>query len=448
MGYKPLLLVLLAGLAYGDTGFKDLIQVTETDGSPKCMAGQLKFQPGQVSCSGNTATMNITGGGGGGSSLAVTVGVNRSSPTSDVMFNPAQFSGSISGSTITISYTGSSGGVSVYPATSTASFPYGYAASSAVFTGTDGILVKSASGGSLGVSSTTIIPGKIYINPNATGPSSAWLYMGNGPTASSYLRKYNSDYLCSDLSSTCASLPWVFGNGSVGDTVYIDDTGRVGTNYSVWQKNSKLIVGGPAVIGSGYSDIGAMPVNGLRVMGEAIVHSSFTVVNGTVAINGVTYKYPSTLPGSTLCQQVDTSGNVTFGSCGTGSGGGIVSAGTFTWVNNYGIGVSTLVATVSNPYDAAITGTANNATGGSMTQYGVKGIATGAANQINVALYGDANGSGANNVGLWIYRGALKTGIGGNAGTSGNILKSNGDSLVPSWDTVDLSNANNVTGAL
>jgi len=119
MGYKPLLLVLLAGLAYGDTGFKDLIQVTETDGSPKCMAGQLKFQPGQVSCSGNTATMNITGGGGGGSSLAVTVGVNRSSPTSDVMFNPAQFSGSISGSTITISYTGSSGGVSVYPATST-----------------------------------------------------------------------------------------------------------------------------------------------------------------------------------------------------------------------------------------------------------------------------------------------------------------------------------------
>lgn len=119
MGYKPLLLVLLAGLAYGDTGFRDLIQMTETDGSPKCMAGQVKVQPGQLTCSGNTATLNITGGGGGASSLAVTVGVNRSSQTSDIMFNPAQFSGSISGSTITISSLGSTGGVSVYPATAT-----------------------------------------------------------------------------------------------------------------------------------------------------------------------------------------------------------------------------------------------------------------------------------------------------------------------------------------
>lgn len=101
---KPLLLILaLAGFASADTGFPSTIKVTETDNSPSCVAGQIKFGAGQVSCSGQTATVTITGGSGGASSLAVTAGPQRSSPTSDVIFNPNQFSGSVSGSSITIS---------------------------------------------------------------------------------------------------------------------------------------------------------------------------------------------------------------------------------------------------------------------------------------------------------------------------------------------------------
>lgn len=61
---KSLFLILLSGLAFADTGYKDTIQFTETDGSPKCMAGQVKVSAGTLTCSGQTAT--ITTGGGGG----------------------------------------------------------------------------------------------------------------------------------------------------------------------------------------------------------------------------------------------------------------------------------------------------------------------------------------------------------------------------------------------
>ena len=50
-----------------------------------------------------TCAADQVGGGGGASSLAVTVGVARSSPTSDVMFNAPPFIGTVSGSTITVS---------------------------------------------------------------------------------------------------------------------------------------------------------------------------------------------------------------------------------------------------------------------------------------------------------------------------------------------------------
>lgn len=66
---KPLLLVLLlSAVGFADTGFKDTIQFTETDGSPKCMAGQVKVSPGTLTCSGQTATITTGGGSGGGGS--------------------------------------------------------------------------------------------------------------------------------------------------------------------------------------------------------------------------------------------------------------------------------------------------------------------------------------------------------------------------------------------
>lgn len=74
---------------FADTGYKNSIQVTETDNSPMCMAGQIKFSAGSLTCAGNVAT--VTSGGSSGS------------------------------------------GSSVYSATATASFPFGFSASTGVF---------------------------------------------------------------------------------------------------------------------------------------------------------------------------------------------------------------------------------------------------------------------------------------------------------------------------
>lgn len=95
-----LLIAFCGGLGFADTGFRDMVQVTETDESPKCMAGQLKFQSGQVSCAGNVATMNITGGGGGGAStLAIFEGgVQKSSPTAIINFAGGPFNVTATGS--------------------------------------------------------------------------------------------------------------------------------------------------------------------------------------------------------------------------------------------------------------------------------------------------------------------------------------------------------------
>lgn len=105
-----LALIFVAGVLWADTGFKDLIRVTETDNSPSCMAGQIKFANGNVSCSGNVATVSDqnTGGSGGASALEVFVGAARSSPTASITANTAQFSGSVSGSTFTFTLRSSS----------------------------------------------------------------------------------------------------------------------------------------------------------------------------------------------------------------------------------------------------------------------------------------------------------------------------------------------------
>lgn len=74
MGIRALFLILFtAAASYADTGFRDMIHVTETDGSPKCMAGQMKFGAGQLTCAGNVATVTITGGGVSGSTFTIGV---------------------------------------------------------------------------------------------------------------------------------------------------------------------------------------------------------------------------------------------------------------------------------------------------------------------------------------------------------------------------------------
>lgn len=104
---KPLLLILfLTVIGFADTGYKDTVQVTEVDGSPKCMAGQIKVTNGTLTCTGQTATITTGGGGGGGgsSSLAVTTGTSAgfvsvtSSPTAVIVFDSSTTRGQLTGS--------------------------------------------------------------------------------------------------------------------------------------------------------------------------------------------------------------------------------------------------------------------------------------------------------------------------------------------------------------
>lgn len=97
-----LLTLLLPIFGFCDTGFKDTIRVTEIDGAPTCMAGQLKVTNGTLTCSGQVATVT-TGGGGGGSgssTLAVQAGaVLVSSPTANIIFNSQGFTSKLGATT-------------------------------------------------------------------------------------------------------------------------------------------------------------------------------------------------------------------------------------------------------------------------------------------------------------------------------------------------------------
>ena len=102
-------LLLLAALPLW-APISEVLNIEETDGSPSTYPYKLKVTAGSLTDNGDgTATLATgSGGGGGSSSLAITVGVARSSPTSDAIFNPNQFSGSVSGSSMTIALQASS----------------------------------------------------------------------------------------------------------------------------------------------------------------------------------------------------------------------------------------------------------------------------------------------------------------------------------------------------
>lgn len=84
-------LLFLGTYVYADTGYPSTVRITEIDKSPACTVGQLKVSNGTLACSGQSATITIGSGSGGG--------------------------------------------VSVYPATNTATFPYGISVSTIAMTG-------------------------------------------------------------------------------------------------------------------------------------------------------------------------------------------------------------------------------------------------------------------------------------------------------------------------
>lgn len=132
MVHKSILLtLLLASIGFADTGWKDTINVTESDNSPKCQVGQIKFSAGSLTCNGQTASIAV--GGGGASSLGVdSNGVSVTSPTAQINFVGAGVSVAAAGSTatVTISGVGAGSGI-VSPGTFTWTNNFGISLSTA-----------------------------------------------------------------------------------------------------------------------------------------------------------------------------------------------------------------------------------------------------------------------------------------------------------------------------
>lgn len=154
MAYRSLLLVLLlGGIAFADTGYPSTIRVTETDNSPACTIGQIKVSPGSLTCQGQTAIIT-TGGSGGGSNINGSI--NNANQYSDAYYSVTGSSNVISGLVPgTSGYVLTTGGPTVPPFWSPKSTPT--AISITNVNGTSPILT-SVSGTTTTVSFSQTIP--------------------------------------------------------------------------------------------------------------------------------------------------------------------------------------------------------------------------------------------------------------------------------------------------
>jgi hypothetical protein len=154
------------------------------------------------------------------------------------------------------------------------------------------------------------------------------------------------------------------------------------------------------VLLSGCTYSGSLPSNSTsyiqNTLSPTTTSQTFTVANATVTTNlNVGYLAPS------QCLQTDANSNVTTSgsACGSGGGGGssgIVSPGTFTWINNFGIGVSTIVVS-SNSLLSGVT----------------------------------------------FYQNAGWALSGGSTGASGNMIVSSGGNFLPEWSALNLAGGSN-----
>lgn len=114
----------------------------------------------------------------------------------------------------------------------------------------------------IGRQSVRLTPTQITMADTIIGsPPDMTLNMGG-----SLMKSNASNFLCSDLSSTCLSKPYSFG-GTPGNTsfVNIDSAGKIATGAK--HKTALLTIGGSAIIGTGYSEVASLPTNGLVVTG-------------------------------------------------------------------------------------------------------------------------------------------------------------------------------------
>jgi len=174
------LVVLLAAVGFCDTGYKSTVRVTETDNSPSCTAGQIKFSPGTVTCSGQTATVTNTGGGGGGggnSVLETIFGTTRSSPTATIKTS-TDFKGSVVGSTNTLSLNSNNTAINTFV--------------SSVTVAGAGLLVNygvNATSATFGSSTATSFGNNSYVTINSSGSSQGLKLVVNGQPSGSLQSK-------------------------------------------------------------------------------------------------------------------------------------------------------------------------------------------------------------------------------------------------------------------
>lgn len=300
---KSLFLILsLAGSCFADTGFKDTIQFKELDGSPQCMAGQVVVGNGQLTCSGQTATLTITGSGGGGSSSLETManGVRVSSPTASIDIRGSGVTAILVGG-VTAQYTisGGSGSGIVSPGTFTWQNTQGISLSTAAVSG-------QLTAGTVRINEDS---GLVGFTGYALDVCSNQLFSMTGGSA----------LALGDASGVC---------GTVSSLVIKDDP----NNSTTFQPGSGVFTDGVNTVTFAPTSISA-PTGLLQI--QRVKVSSNTIL-GT----GTTFYQD----GNAYVNNLTVGGTCT--NCGVGgSGSGIVSPGTFTWTNTQGIFVSSLTVT-------------------------------------------------------------------------------------------------------
>lgn len=201
-----------------------------------------------------------------------------------------------------------------------------------LITGGNPILQVRAENDFSGISGLTFSDRNINFKRVIAGPSATFSLSANGTG----IATFNSDNnLCSDLSSVCRTRT-TYLNGISG--IVFDSTGKINTPYTSQHKTALLVVGGSSIFGAGYSDVGAMPTNGIRVIGQVIGQSSATFTgevsaasmtttgsgNGQIimTVNGSTYSVISASVTPVVGNlAIFTSTNGTVGNGGTGGGG-------------------------------------------------------------------------------------------------------------------------------
>lgn len=125
-------------------------------------------------------------------------------------------------------------------------------------------------------------PTSIVMKRDIAGPGAIFKLQLGGGGGSQTIASVSTGYPCSDLSSPpfCLQSPMGLAQASpIGTGVIVDAAGKIRSG-GINHKTATLAVPS-ALFGTGFSDIGQVPVNGIRVVGEAVFMSSVNVVGST-----------------------------------------------------------------------------------------------------------------------------------------------------------------------